>query len=696
MRKHFLAAATVALAISGVALAQVPREPVTVFTASDVFRLESASNPQILPDGKLVAYVRVSGDIMADRFRRSIWVVDETGANHWPLAQGKGNYSSPVWSPDGKSIAYIAAEDGGPEVRTFDMASRRSASLGRVPTGAQNLAWSPDGKTLAFESFVKESGPRAAPLPPKPEGAQWAEPAKVYGTINYRADGEGLVETGYTQIFVLPIDGGTPRQLTYSQRNHDGRLSFSPDGKTLLFSANAEDDWEYNPQNSEIYSLDVASGSIKRLTTRVGPDDGPAMSPNGKLIAYTGFDEKNLSYQVTDLYVANADGSNPRLLTSGFDRDVGSPQWAGDGTIWFRYEDQGLTKLARIAPTGGKITTVATDLVGSAVDRPYSGGEFTVNRSGRYAATVGDSARPAEVAIFNGTKATTLTNLNADVFTGKQIPSAEQLTTPSSFDQRPIEAWVVKPPNFDPAKRYPMLLEIHGGPHTAYGPAFAAEAQMYAAAGYVVVYSNPRGSTSYGGEFGNLIHHNYPSQDYDDLMSVTDAVIAKYPIDTTKLFVTGGSGGGVLTAWIVGTNNRFAAAMVQKPVINWTSHVLSADGGVFYARYWFGEKPWEPGAQARYWARSPLSKVGNVKTPTAVLVGEEDNRTPHTEAEQYYQALQIQKVPTELVLIPGASHNIAGRPTGLIAKTNNTLAWFARYGGSPVPDPVTGESKASN
>ena len=695
MRNRLLAAAAVALAITGAALAQAPREPVTVFTASDVFRLESASNPQISPDGKLVAYVRVSADIMSDRFRSAIWVVDETGASHWPLAQGKGSYSSPVWSPDGKSIAYVASEDGAAEVRTFDLASRRSASLGRVTGGAQRLAWSPDGRTLAFESFVKDAGPRAAPLPPKPEGAQWAEPAKVYNTINYRADGEGLVETGYTQIFVLPVDGGTPRQLTYAQRNHDGRLSFSPDGKTLLFSANAEDDWEYNPQNSDIYSLDVASGAIKRLTTRVGPDDGPVMSPNGKLIAYTGFDEKNLSYQVTDLYVANADGSNPRLLTSGFDRDVASPQWAGDGAIWFMYEEQGLTKLGRIAPTGGKVTTVTSDLVGAAVDRPYAGGAFSVNRAGRFAASVGDSARPAEVGISSGASVKMLTSLNSDVFTGKQIPSAELLTTSSSFDQRPVEAWVVKPPHFDPSKRYPMLLEIHGGPHTAYGPAFAAEAQMYAAAGYIVVYSNPRGSTSYGGEFGGLIHHNYPSQDYDDLMSVTDAVIAKYPVDTTKLFVTGGSGGGVLTAWIVGTNNRFAAAMVQKPVINWTSHVLSADGGVFYARYWFGEKPWEPGAQQRYWARSPLSKVGNVKTPTAVLVGEEDNRTPHTEAEQYYQALQIQKVPTELVLIPGASHNIAGRPTGLIAKTNNTLAWFARYGGPPVPDPVTGESKAA-
>lgn len=685
------AIATITATLAGIALAEVPREPVKVFTAADVFRLESAADPQISPDGKLVAYVRVSADIMTDRFRRAIWIVDETGANHWPLAQGKGGYSSPVWSPDGKSVAYTASEDGVSEVRVFDLASRRSATLARVPEGADNLTWSPDGRTLAFESFVKEAPAGAAGLPPKPEGAQWAAPAKVFNTINYRADGAGLVDNGYAQIFVLPADGGTPRQLTYQTRNHDGRLSWMPDGKALLFSANAESDWEYEPQNADLYALDITSGDIKRLTSRKGPDNAPVASPNGKLIAYTGFDDTGLSYQVSDLYVANADGSNPRVLTRDLDRDVSNPQWAGDGAVWFAYEDMGNTKLARVSPNGGKVTTVLSDLVGASVDRPYTGGDFSVNRAGRYAVTLGGSAKPSEVAIAKGDKPVTLTDLNSDLFTGKVIPSAELLTTPSSYDRKPVEAWVVKPPNFDPSKKYPLLLEIHGGPHSAYGPTFAGEIQLYAAAGYVVVYANPRGSTSYGGAFGALISHNYPSQDYDDLMSVVDSTIAKYPIDTTKLYVTGGSGGGLLTAWIVGSTDRFAAAMVQKPVINWTSHVLSADGGVYYGRYWFGEFPWEQGAQAHYWARSPLSKVGNVKTPTAVLVGEEDNRTPHTEAEQFYQALQIRKVPTELVLIPGSSHNIAGRPTGLIAKTTNTLDWFARYGGPAVPDPTTGK-----
>ncbi len=690
MRKHIVAATAIGLMLAAGAFADPVREAVKVFTAADVFRLESASSPQISPDGKQVAYVRISADVMTDRFRRSIWMVDETGASNWPIAQGKGSYSSPVWSPDGRTIAYSAVEDGASEVRLFDLASRRSATLARLPAGASNLSWSPDGKMLAFEGFVKEAGPQPAPLPPKPEGATWAEPVKVYDTINYRSDGSGLVDSGYTQIFVLPIDGGTPRQLTFQARNHDGRLSWTPDGKTLLFSANAEDDWEHNPQNSDLYSLDTASGALKRLTTRKGPDDEPAMSPNGKLIAFTGYDDKELSYQVSDLYVANADGSNPRNLTLDFDRDISNPQWAGDGAIWFRYEDHGMTSLGRIAPAGGKVTTVVSDLVGGTVDRPYTGGAYSVNKAGRYAITTGGAQKPADVAISTNAKPKVLTDLNSDVFTGKVIPGAEHISVPSSYDKRPVDAWIVRPPNFDPSKTYPLLLEIHGGPHSAYGPTFAGEIQLYAAAGYVVVYSNPRGSTSYGGEFGRLIHHNYPSQDYDDLMSVVDAVIAKEPIDTKKLFVTGGSGGGVLTAWIVGSTDRFAAAMVQKPVINWTSEVLSADGGVSMSRYWFGELPWEPGAQERYWARSPLSKVGNVKTPTGVLVGEEDNRTPHSEAEQYYQALQIRKVPTELILVPGSSHDVAGRPTGLIAKTTNTIAWFSRYGGPALPDPTSG------
>ncbi len=253
----------------------------------------------------------------------------------------------------------------------------------------------------------------------------------------------------------------------------------------------------------------------------------------------------------------------------------------------------------------------------------------------------------------------------------------EELWWDSSFDQRKIQGWVVTPPNFDATKKYPMILEIHGGPFASYGSVYSAEIQAFAAAGYVVLYTNPRGSTSYGEEFGNLIHHDYPNHDYDDLMSGVDAVINKGFVDKNKLFVTGGSGGGVLTAWIVGKTDRFKAAVVAKPVINWYSFVLYADGASFFSKYWFGKKPWED--PESYIKRSPLSYVGNVKTPTMLLTGEEDYRTPIAESEQFYAALKLENVETAMVRIPGASHGIANKPSNLIAKIASILAWFEKY-----------------
>jgi acylaminoacyl-peptidase len=233
---------------------------------------------------------------------------------------------------------------------------------------------------------------------------------------------------------------------------------------------------------------------------------------------------------------------------------------------------------------------------------------------------------------------------------------------------------VARPPGFDPSKTYPLILEIHGGPFANYGNRFSTEVQLYAAAGNVVLYINPRGSTSYGEEFGNLIHHNYPGQDFDDLMSGVDAVIDLGWVDPGRLFVTGGSGGGVLSSWIVGSTDRFAAAVVAKPVINWTSFALTADFYPFFYRYWFPGPPWDE--FEHYWRRSPLSRVGEISTPTMLLTGEEDWRTPMSESEQFYQALQLRRVDTALVRIPGASHHIARRPSQLMAKVASVLKWF--------------------
>ena len=318
--------------------------------------------------------------------------------------------------------------------------------------------------------------------------------------------------------------------------------------------------------------------------------------------------------------------------------------------------------------------------------RPYSGGTYTVAGgangpgSGRFAYTWTRPERPPEVAVAGpGAKTTVLTRLNDDLFnsTGKQLSAAEEIWTESSFDKRRIQSWILKPPGFDPAKKYPLILEIHGGPFADYGDRLAAELQLFAAAGYVVLYSNPRGSTSYGEEFGNLIHHAYPGHDYDDLMSAVDAAIAQGYVDPENLFVTGGSGGGVLTAWIVGKTDRFRAAVSAKPVINWHSFVLTSDLPSIFARYWFPAPPWE--RPEEYLRRSPLSLVGNVKTPTMLLTGEADYRTPISESEQLYEALKLRKVDTALVRVPDASHAIITRPSQLIAKVAHILAWFEKY-----------------
>ena len=374
----------------------------------------------------------------------------------------------------------------------------------------------------------------------------------------------------------------------------------------------------------------------------------------------------------------DADGKNSRLVTAAYDNSIGAPTWATDGkSVYALVTEKGVTKVARIG-LDGKFEIVASGLVPADLDRPYTGGEFTVGRTGLVAVTQGDAMSPADLAVVRAGKVQRLTRLNDDLFAARTLAKVEHMAVQSSFDKRPIDAWIATPPNFDPAKKYPLILEIHGGPFSAYGPVFSTDVQQYAAAGYVVVYSNPRGSTSYGDEFANTIDKNYPSHDYDDLISVVDTAIGKGFVDPNRLYVTGGSGGGVLTAWIVGKTNRFKAAATQKPVINWTSEVLTTDGYTSMAASWFGKMPWED--PQGYWARSPLSLVGNVKTPTLVIVGEDDHRTPPSEAEQYFDALQLRGVPTALIRVPGASHHgLAERPSQSAAKASAILNWFARY-----------------
>lgn len=664
-------------AVSSVAPAQA-EDAAKAFELEDIFNLEYATGPRMTPDGQAVVYERRAFDVMTDGTRSNIWQVNLDGTGHRPVLSGKASYRMPRFSPDGSRMAYVSSVEGKSQVYVRWLDSGETARVTDLQYGPGSLTWSPDGSMIAFTMFVPSDAKPLFSMPKKPKGAEWAGNAKVVDRVVYRADGAGYLPRGFTHVFVVPADGGTPRQVTSGDYNHTGTLSWMSDSKHILFSANRLEDWDMQPRESEIHSVNIDTGEIKTLTNRKGPDTAPHISPDGKLIAYRGNDDNGMSHQNASLYVMNADGSGSRNLLETLDRNVGQIQWAPDGRgIYYNYDNNGKSLVAYVNLVGGG--RVMTDaLGGTTLGRPYTSGGFRATGDGRVVFTLSRTDRPADLAIVDRiSQVNALTDLNNDVLGHKQMASVEEIKFPSSVDGREIQAWVAKPAGFDPSRKYPMVLEIHGGPHTAYGPHFSSEIQAYAAAGYVVVYGNPRGSTSYGAEFANTIHHNYPSNDYDDLMDSVNHVIGQGYIDEDQLYVTGGSGGGVLTAWIVGKTDRFRAAVVAKPVINWTSFVLTSDFSPFFTQYWFDGLPWEN--QENYWQRSPLRLVGNVKTPTMLLTGEVDYRTPMSETEQYYKALKLQKVDSMMVRIPGASHGIAAKPSNLIQKIGNILAWFDKY-----------------
>ena len=609
-------------------LAGTAQEKADRLEPMDVFRVQVASDPQISPDGKRVVYVRQSADISSDHRVSNLWVVNFDGSEHRPLTTGTYNDSSPRWSPDGTRIAFISDRDGKSQVYVRWMDSGQIAKLTDLENDPKGITWSPDGKQIAFTSLVSATPPKVATLPAAPEGAKWADAPKVYEDLIYRFNGSGYLKPGYSQVFVVAGDGGAPRQLTSGNFPHGPGAgesggsypTWAPDGKSLIFSMNGTANYQYEPLHTELFEIRISDGSLTQLTHRNGPNDEPEISPDGKLIAYTGFDDRYQGHQTTYLYVANRDGSNPHAVTSKLDRDASAPRWAGDSKgIFYTYTDQGDTKLAYL-PLDGSPKVLAGHL--------NAGGDYSVARNGSFAMRYDDALDPGDVGVGSlaNSKVNVLTSLNRELFTAKKLGAVEELWYESSLDQRKVEGWIIKPPDFDSAKKYPLILQIHGGPFSNYGYRFDLNAQIWAAKGYVILYTNPRGSTSYGEEFANLIHHAYPGHDFEDLDSGVDAILAKGYIDKDNLFVTGGSGGGVLTCWMIDHTDRFRAAASLYPVINWYSWVLTSDLPSFGPKYWFSGNPWD--YTDDYMKRSVISLVKNVKTPTLLMTGEEDFAPP--------------------------------------------------------------------
>lgn len=653
--------------------------PDATFSGQDLFDLAYATDPQISPDGETIVYVRRQNDIMKDRALAGIWKVDVASGEQVPFAVGEAGTFSPRWSPDGSRVAYVSTEGGSAQIWVKWLASGEAVKITGLANSPSSITWSPDGRTIAYTMLVNDAAPKLGSAPSnRPEGAEWAKPLAITDLVNFRADGAGEMKPGFAKIFTVPATGGAPRQLTFGPYHDGGSLSWTPDGESIVFSANRNEDWQTDPVESDIWKLDVASLGLTKLTDRDGPDGGPAVSPDGRQIAYVGFKDEGRAYEQTELTIMDANGGNARMLTGDWDHSVDGMQWDADSRgIYVQYDVRGETKIARIA-LDGSVRDVVSGVSGGGLDRPYTGGSFSVADDDTIAFSGGTATRPPELKVTARGGARYLTDLNANMRMTKTLGQVREITVPSSHDGQEVQGWLTLPPGYEEGTRVPLILEIHGGPFAAYGPHFATDNQLYAAAGYAVLSANPRGSTSYGEAFAQEIDKAYPSQDYDDLMSIVDRAIALGIADENKLFVTGGSGGGVLTSWIVGKTTRFKAAATQKPVINWTTQALTADGTGYFGKYWVGSRPWEN--PEKFWAQSPLSLIGDVETPTLVVVGSEDYRTPVSEALQYYSALKLAGVPTAFIRVPGASHAITARPSQSAAKASAIIAWFERYG----------------
>jgi len=674
---HLLAALVVG---AGSAAAQETASD-TLLTVDHYFDLEAVSNPQVSPDGSQIVYARRWVNKLEEKYESTLWIMRADGSHNRMLTKG----SNPQWSPDGTRLAYLA--DGEPKGAQIyvrwaegDPGPTQVTHLTEAPA---DIRWSPDGKSIGFTAFVAKPAVWAIDMPKAPDSAKWTKAPRIVETLHFREDQHGFQETGFRHLFVISVDGGPPRQITTGDWNVGARFDglaagpvgwdWTPDGRTIIAEGWAEPDGDYRYRAANLYAVDVAAGTTKSLTTEQGFWRSPTVSSDGRHIAYIGFAATDQTYHTSGLYVMDIDGAHTRALTEAMDRDAADLHWASDQSgVYFTAEDHGSRNVYFAPVAGGAIRAVTT---GPAVVALSS-----VSRTGVAAITRATSQRPPEVARIDlhgkTGDAVQLTHVNDAALSRIHLGTVDEINYVSSGGAH-IQGWVVKPPGFDASKKYPLIMEIHGGPHAMYTAAFSYMNQNFAANNYVVLYVNPRGSTGYGSAFGAAISKAYPGVDYDDLMAGVDTVVARGYIDSKRMFVGGCSGGGVLSSWVIGHTTRFAAAAVRCPVIDWISMSGETDIPLFTFG-WFDAPFWE---KPEAWLKeSPLMYVGHVTTPTLIMTGELDRRTPMPQSEEYYVALKMRHVPTTLLRFDGEYHGTGGqKPTNFIRTQLYMMSWYKRY-----------------
>lgn len=650
----------------------------SLLTVNHYLDYETVADPRLSPDGKQVIYTRRWINRLEDKWESALWIMHADGARNRFLTKGEGA----TWSPDGTRIAYLA--EGEPKgtqifVRWMD-AEGAVSQVTRLTQAPMDVKWSPDGKSLGFVMFKEKPPVWKIDMPAAPEGAKWTKAPRFVDRLHYRQDRRGFTESGYTHLFVVSADGGTPRQITSGEWSVGARFDgltgsvqwdWTPDGKSIVVDGLNAADVDLRYRDSEIYLVDAEMGSIKTLTTTPGTWTGPSVSPDGKKVAYSGFAKTTQTYQARGIRVSNLDGSDIRTLAPNLDRDPDRLFWAQDGSgVYFTANDRGTSNL-HFAALDGSVRSVTTG------NHMLSLG--SLGRGQAVGVVSGPQAPPDVVRIDmpakKPTSLTQLTQVNQDLIGSKKLATVEEVWYTSSGNAK-VQGWIVKPPGFDAKKTYPMIMEIHGGPHAMYNVGFNWMFQNFAANGYVVLYTNPRGSTGYGTPFGAAITQKYPGVDYDDLIAAVDTVMGRGYIDAKRMYVGGCSGGGVLSSWVIGHTNRFAAAAVRCPVINWISMAGQSDIP-YFTHNWFNKPFWED--PAPWLAQSPLMYVGKVQTPTLVMTGELDLRTPMPQSEEYFAALKMRGVPSALLRFEGEYHGTSSKPSNFMRTQLYMMSWYQKY-----------------